>query len=177
VVSLLSTESLEALPAGLVADDARLIQGGDDDAAAVAVRAGLAGRGACGLATAAGRARGWRRWPRSRSSSPDVARDRPCAGEPAGCRWFLNWFDETPRDDMRRECWRSQTAPWPCGTPTIPAEGRRRQQRNGRRVTTGDERTILVYKRPLKENNHEAVVPSLQKVKSNRPRGLCWSCY
>ena len=24
-------------------------------------------------------------------------------GEPAGCRWFLNWFDETPRDEMRRE--------------------------------------------------------------------------
>ena len=22
-------------------------------------------------------------------------------GEPAGCRWFLNWFDETPRDEMR----------------------------------------------------------------------------
>lgn len=21
--------------------------------------------------------------------------------EPAGCRWFLNWFDETPRDEMR----------------------------------------------------------------------------
>ena len=24
-------------------------------------------------------------------------------GEPAACRWFLNWFDETPRDDVRRE--------------------------------------------------------------------------
>jgi len=24
-------------------------------------------------------------------------------GEPAGCRWFLNWFDDTPRDQMRRE--------------------------------------------------------------------------
>lgn len=24
-------------------------------------------------------------------------------GEPAACRWFLNWFDETPRDLMRRE--------------------------------------------------------------------------
>lgn len=23
-------------------------------------------------------------------------------GDPAGCRWFLNWFDETPRDEMRR---------------------------------------------------------------------------
>lgn len=23
-------------------------------------------------------------------------------GEPAGCRWFLNWFDETPRAEMRR---------------------------------------------------------------------------
>jgi hypothetical protein len=24
-------------------------------------------------------------------------------GEPAACRWFLNWFDETPREQMRRE--------------------------------------------------------------------------
>ena len=24
-------------------------------------------------------------------------------GEPAACRWFLNWFDDTPRDAMREE--------------------------------------------------------------------------
>ena len=24
-------------------------------------------------------------------------------GEPGGCRHFLNWFDDTPRDEMRRE--------------------------------------------------------------------------
>jgi hypothetical protein len=24
-------------------------------------------------------------------------------GEPAACRWFLNWFDDTPRDEMRRD--------------------------------------------------------------------------
>lgn len=24
-------------------------------------------------------------------------------GEPAACRWFLQWFDDTPRDEMRRE--------------------------------------------------------------------------
>jgi hypothetical protein len=24
-------------------------------------------------------------------------------GEPAACRWFLNWFDDTPRKEMRRE--------------------------------------------------------------------------
>lgn len=24
-------------------------------------------------------------------------------GEPAACRWFLNWFDNTPRDEMRYE--------------------------------------------------------------------------
>ncbi len=24
-------------------------------------------------------------------------------GEPAACRWFLNWFDDTPREAMRRE--------------------------------------------------------------------------
>jgi hypothetical protein len=24
-------------------------------------------------------------------------------GEPAACRWFLNWYDETPREEMRRQ--------------------------------------------------------------------------
>ncbi|MGF1578212.1 MAG: hypothetical protein ACFCD0_02490 [Gemmataceae bacterium] len=24
-------------------------------------------------------------------------------GEPAACRWFLNWYDETPREEMREE--------------------------------------------------------------------------
>jgi hypothetical protein len=24
-------------------------------------------------------------------------------GEPAGCRWFLNWYDETSREQMRKE--------------------------------------------------------------------------
>jgi len=24
-------------------------------------------------------------------------------GEGAACRWFLNWFDDTPREEMRRE--------------------------------------------------------------------------
>ena len=24
-------------------------------------------------------------------------------GEPAACRWFLNWWDETPRDEARRQ--------------------------------------------------------------------------
>jgi hypothetical protein len=24
-------------------------------------------------------------------------------GEPAAVRWFLNWYDETPRDEMRRK--------------------------------------------------------------------------
>ena len=23
-------------------------------------------------------------------------------GEPTACRWYLNWFDDTPRDEMRR---------------------------------------------------------------------------
>lgn len=26
-----------------------------------------------------------------------------CLKEPTGCRWFLSWFDDTPRDEMRRE--------------------------------------------------------------------------
>jgi hypothetical protein len=26
-----------------------------------------------------------------------------CIGESSGCRYFVNWFDETPRDPMRRQ--------------------------------------------------------------------------
>lgn len=47
-------------------------------------------------------------------------------GEPAACRWFLNWFDDTPRDEMRQaltaeveyELTRRQTA----ATAAVPAD-------------------------------------------------------
>lgn len=29
--------------------------------------------------------------------------DQRLGGEPAACRWLLNWFDNTPRNEMRRE--------------------------------------------------------------------------
>ena len=44
-----------------------------------------------------------------------------CLGEPAGCRWFLNWFDETPRLEMRRLLLAEVNAPLLCSTPTSPA--------------------------------------------------------
>lgn len=39
-------------------------------------------------------------------------------GEPAGCRWFLNWFDETPRDEMRRELLPEVNAALAASSPT-----------------------------------------------------------
>jgi hypothetical protein len=49
-------------------------------------------------------------------------------GEPAACRWFLNWFDDTPREDMRRQLLfevkrtLAQRLATPGGAPVLPAD-------------------------------------------------------
>ena len=47
-------------------------------------------------------------------------------GEAAACRWFLNWFDDTPRNEMRQEllaevqlALTSRQTPTSCGGPDI----------------------------------------------------------
>ena len=60
-------------------------------------------------------------------------------GEPAACRWFLNWFDDTPRDEMRRELLAEVNAPWPSASrreTTARRPGRRRDRRGERRPVT-----------------------------------------
>lgn len=108
---LLSEKSLRALYRAVVTDDPRLLQGATTSPPPLVcvqdwpVEAGCA-LGYCGAVEAGG-------------FKGDL---NPCTvaeaeeffaqmcyqidqriGEPAGCRWFLNWFDETPRDEVRRE--------------------------------------------------------------------------
>jgi hypothetical protein len=51
-------------------------------------------------------------------------------GEPAACRWFLNWFDDTPRGDMRRdllaevELALAERIPVEVAVPAVPPNGK-----------------------------------------------------
>ncbi len=104
VAPLLSTDALRALARALRDDDNRLIQGAtttppplecsmQDWPVEAACVLGFCGWIGDGLETVA---------------EVEEFFARMCfeidqrLGEPADCRWFLNWFDETPRDEMRR---------------------------------------------------------------------------
>jgi hypothetical protein len=104
VVPLLSTESLTALQGGLVNDDARLIQGATTTPPPLQCVQDWPVEAACGLGYC-----GWQGEGLETVAEVEEFFARMCfeidrnLGEPAGCRWFLNWFDETPRDEMRVE--------------------------------------------------------------------------
>src|SRR3954449_2563359 len=104
VVPGLSTCGLESLRDALRGDDPRLTQGStttppplmcvQDWPVEAACALGFCGWGGDGLETV---------------GEVEEFFARMCfevdqrLGEPAACRWFLNWYDETPRDEMRRE--------------------------------------------------------------------------
>jgi hypothetical protein len=104
VIPLLSRSALEALKRGLADDDPRLIQGATTSPPPLQCVQHEPCEAACALGYA-----GWI------GEELDTVRDveeffaktafeiDQLLDEPAGCRWFLNWFDETPRDEMRRE--------------------------------------------------------------------------
>lgn len=98
----LSTPGLEALRKALVEDDSRLIQGATTTPPPLAGVQVWTCKAACGIAfpfMVEGATVG----------EVEIAFARACfecdqaIGEPAGCRWFLNWFDETPREEMRQK--------------------------------------------------------------------------
>jgi hypothetical protein len=101
---MLSRNALEALRDALRDDDPRLIQGAtttppplqcvQDWPVEAACVIGYAGWQGEGLETVAEVEEFFART----SYQIDLA-----CGEPAGCRFFLNWHDETPREEMRRE--------------------------------------------------------------------------
>jgi hypothetical protein len=104
VVPLLSTESLDALRQGLVNDDARLIQGATTTPPPLQCVQDWPVEAACGLGYC-----GWQGEGLETVAEVEEFFAKMCfeidrnLGEPAGCRWFLNWFDETPRDAMREQ--------------------------------------------------------------------------
>jgi hypothetical protein len=104
LVPLLSTSGLESLRRGLADDDARLIQGSTTTPPPLASVQDWSVEAACVLGYC-----GWQGEGLETVAEVEEFFARMCfeidqrLGEPAGCRWFLNWFDETPREEMRHE--------------------------------------------------------------------------
>ena len=100
---LLSPSSLEALRRGLVHDDPRLLQGATTTPPPLQCVQDWPVEAACALGYC-----GWEGDGLETVAEVEEYFARMCfeidqrLGEPAACRWFLNWYDETPRDEMRR---------------------------------------------------------------------------
>ena len=102
IAELLPTKGLEALRDALVTDDKRLLQGATTEPPPLECVLDYPVEAACGISYAV--------WKDGLTTvrSVEEAFAGICyeidqrLGEPAACRWFLNWFDETPRDEMRR---------------------------------------------------------------------------
>ncbi len=99
---LISTEGLEALRSALSNDDARLLQGATTTPPPLQCVQDWPVEAACALGYC-----GWQGEGLESVAEVEEYFARLCfevdqrLGEPAACRWFLNWFDETPRDEMR----------------------------------------------------------------------------
>src|SRR5258708_32759147 len=102
VAPLLSTQSLESLRAALCNDDARLLQGATTTPPPLQCVQDWPVEAACAL--------GYCGWQGEGLESVAEVEEYFARlgfevdqrlGEPAACRWLLNWFDETPRDEVR----------------------------------------------------------------------------
>lgn len=99
----LSTPGLEALRLALVADDARLLQGATTTPPPLQCVQDWPVEAACVLGYC-----GWQGDGLETVAEVEEFFARACfeadqrLGEPAACRWFLNWFDDTSREEMRR---------------------------------------------------------------------------
>ncbi len=100
----LSRAALLALQSALRRDDRRLLQG------VVTAPPPLEANGSCGVVggCAIGLC-GWLGEGHAHVDAVEAYFTRICAaadaalGEPAACRFFLNWFDDVPRAEMRRD--------------------------------------------------------------------------
>jgi hypothetical protein len=99
---VLSTTGLDALRKALQSDDTRLLQGATTTPPPLQCVQDWPVEAACGLGYC-----GWQGEGLETVAEVEEYFARVCfevdqrLGEPAACRWFLNWFDETPRDEMR----------------------------------------------------------------------------
>ncbi len=100
----LSTAGLSALRKALLDDDPRLLQGATTAPPPLQCVQDWPVEGACSLGYC-----GWQGDGLETVGEVEEYFARACfeadkrLGEPAACRYFLNWFDETPRDEMRRQ--------------------------------------------------------------------------
>ena len=100
----LATAGLEALRQALAEDDPRLIQGATTSPPPLQCVQDWPVEAACALGYCGWQGDGLETVAEVEEFFARVCFEADqCLGEPAACRWFLNWFDETPRDDMRRE--------------------------------------------------------------------------
>jgi hypothetical protein len=99
----LSVNGLAALQRALQGDDARLLQGATTAPPPLECVRDWPVEAACVLGFCGWQGEGLRTVAEVEEFFARVCFEVDMAlGEPAGCRWFLNWFDETPRDLMRQ---------------------------------------------------------------------------
>ncbi len=100
----LSTPGLMALGKALREDDPRLLQGATTQPPPLQCVQDWPVEGACGVTFCA-----WQGDDKATVAEAEEEFARVCyacdqaLGEPAACRWFLNWFDLTPREKMIAE--------------------------------------------------------------------------
>lgn len=100
----LSRSGLEALREALIFNDSRLAQGATTCPPPLQCMEGCPIESACAIGVCA-----WQGEGMETVGEVDEYFARCCyeaeqrLGEPAACRHFLNWFDDSPRDLMRRE--------------------------------------------------------------------------
>jgi hypothetical protein len=99
----LSTRALEALRAGLAGDDPRLVQGTTCSPPALQALSDRTVESVCALGYCGWQGEGLGKVGEVEDYFQQVcdAADEHMA-ERAVCRFFLNWYDDTPRDEMRR---------------------------------------------------------------------------
>jgi hypothetical protein len=101
---VLPTDALGALAVALRDDDPKLIQGATTTPPPLMCVQDWPVEAACALGYC-----GWQGEDLETVGQVEEFFARLCfeadqrLGEPAACRWFLNWFDDTPRGEMRRE--------------------------------------------------------------------------
>lgn len=101
---VLPVAALVALRDGLRSDDKRLIQGATTTPPPLMCVADWPCEAGCLLSFAGWIGTGLRTVGQVEQFFAEMCqRTDELLGDPAACRWLLNWYDDTPRDDMRRE--------------------------------------------------------------------------
>lgn len=100
----LSTSGLESLRHGLRVDDERLLQGATTSPPPMQCVQDWPTEAACFIGFCAWQGDGLDKVGEVEEFFAQVCREADeRLKEPAACRWFLNWADDTPRNIVRRE--------------------------------------------------------------------------